>query len=216
MKYKVMLVEDDENSALWTERFLQDCDFDVDCFFLASDAITNLSIKQYDLLLLDLNLPDTNGFEVLKAIKDKITIPIIILSGDTNTKTKIQAFKLGVSDYMVKPYDLEELEVRIWATFGKKPLFNGDDSIFKIQDDSIIFHTKSLILTKTEFNILEILINNKNSTVSRENICRNLSHTISPESLNYHIKNIRKKLDETISNPKYLKTKYGVGYILTY
>ena len=216
MKYKVMLVEDDENSALWTQRFLQDCDFNVECFILASDAITKLHTQKYDILLLDLDIPDMDGFEILKAIKNTIAIPVIILSGDSNTKTKVQAFKLGASDYMVKPYDLDELEARIWATFGKNSMINNDSSIFEIKDDTIIFNSKHLVLTQIELDIFKVLIANKNSTVSRENLCASLSSISSQRSLDHHIKNIRKKIDENASHPKYLKTEYGVGYILTF
>ena len=215
MKNNIMLVEDDENSALWTQRFLEDCGFNVECFTLATDAIIALKIKKYDLLLLDLNLPDSNGFEVLKSIKNQISIPVIVLSAEADTKTKVQAFKLGANDYMVKPYDLEELEVRIWAAFGKDSVTKSSD-IFEIQNNIIVFNGTNLVLTQIEFDIFKVLIINRNITVSRENLCTNLSSISSPRSLDYHIKNIRKKIDDNGSNPKYLKTEYRVGYILTY
>jgi len=215
MKNNIMLVEDDENSALWTQRFLEDCGFNVECFTLATDAIIALKIKKHDLLRLDLNLPDSNGFEVLKSIKNQISIPVIVLSAESDTKTKVQAFKLGANDYMVKPYDLEELEVRIWAAFGKDSVTKSSD-IFEIQNNIIVFNGTNLVLTQIEFDIFKVLIINRNITVSRENLCTNLSSISSPRSLDYHIKNIRKKIDDNGSNPKYLKTEYRVGYILTY
>lgn len=217
MKYRIMLVEDDDSTAHWTQKFLQGCDFNVECFALATDAISNLKFKKYDLLLLDLNLPDSNGFEVLKAIRNRVAIPVIVLSANSDKKTIVQAFKLGANDYMVKPYDLEELEARIWASFSKNDMISGNDNnIFEIKDNSVIFNEKNLILTQIEFDILNILIENRNSTVSRDNLCTKLSSISSKRSLDHHIKNIRKKIDDNGSRPKYLKTEYGVGYNLTF
>ena len=216
MKHNIILVEDDEKSALWTQSFLEDCDFNVECFTLASDAIATLKVKKFDLLLLDLNLPDSNGFEILKAIRNQVFIPVIVLSAESDTKTKVQAFKLGANDYMVKPYDLEELEARIWATFGKNSMIASVEDIFAVKNNSIIFKEESLLLTQVEFDIFKILINNRNSTVSRESLCTKLSSISSQRSLDHHIKNIRKKIDDNASNPKYLKTEYGVGYLLTF
>ncbi len=217
MKYTIMLVEDDESTAIWTKKFLLDCDFNVECFTLVSDAISNLKVKKYDLLLLDLNLPDSNGFEVLQALRNRVAIPVIVLSADSNTKTIVKAFKLGANDYMVKPYDLAELEVRIWASFGKSNMLNEqNNSIFEIKNHTISFNEKNLELTQIEFDILKILITNKNNTVSRDSLCTKLSSLSSHRSLDHHMKNIRKKIDDSGSNPKYLKTEYGVGYILTF
>jgi len=215
MKNSIMLVEDDEKSALWTQRFLEDCDFDVSCFTLATDAISTLKVKKFDLLLLDLNLPDSNGFEVLKSIRNQVSIPVIVLSAESDTRTKVQAFKLGANDYMVKPYDLEELEARIWAAFGKNSMIKSVN-IFEIQNDTIIFNGISLVLTPVEFDIFKVLISNKNTTVSRDNLCQNLSSISSQRSLDHHIKNLRKKIEDNASNHKYLKTVYGVGYVLTF
>ncbi len=212
-----MLVEDDDSAAHWTQKFLRGCGFDVECFALVTDAISNLKFKKYDLLLLDLNLPDANGFEVLKAIRNRIAIPVIVLSAHSDKKTIIQAFKLGASDYMVKPYDLGELEARIWASFSKNDMISDNhDNIFEIKNDSIIFNEKALTLTQIEFDIFKILITNRNSTVSRDNLCTKLSSISSKRSLDHHIKNIRKKIDDNGSRPKYLKTEYGVGYILVF
>jgi len=216
MKYKIMLIEDDDSTAHWTQKFLHGCGFDVECFTLVTDAISNLKFKKYDLLLLDLNLPDSSGFEVLKAIRNRIAIPVIVLSANSDKKIIVQAFKLGANDYMVKPYDLEELEARIWAAFGKNDLIANSKNIFELQGDTISFNEKNLTLTQIEFDILKILITNKNSTVSRANLCESLSSISSQRSLDHHIKNIRKKIDDNASNPKYLKTEYGIGYILTF
>jgi len=214
--YRIALVEDDDEAAFYTKEFLKDCGFDVELFTLATDAIANLKFNKYDILLLDLNLPDFNGFEILRSIKNIVAIPIIVISAYSDIKTKLRAFKLGAIDYIVKPYDLQELEARIWASFSKTSVFKNDKEIFHIYENSIIFNEDRLNLTQIEFEILKVLIINKNNTISREILAENLSTISSQRSLDYHIKNIRQKINDNGSNPKYLKTQYGVGYILNF
>ncbi len=120
MEYKILLVEDDDNSALLISNFLEEFDFIVDIVNTVTDAISNINFNKYSIILLDINLPDFNGFEVLKFVnKNKKNIPILVLSAYSDKNTKLQAFKLGASDYMVKPIDPEELEARIWVQLKK-------------------------------------------------------------------------------------------------
>lgn len=212
----IILIEDDDEAAFYTKEFLEDCGFEVDVFALSTDAIANMKFKKYDILLLDLNLPDLNGFEVLKTIKNSIAIPTIVISAYSDIKTKLHAFRLGALDYIVKPYDLEELEARIWASFGKSNVVEESNYIFEIKKQNIIFEDKKLNLTQIESDILKILIKNKNHTTSREDLASSLSELSSQRSLDYHIKNIRKKIKDDSSNPNYLKTEYGVGYSLNF
>ncbi len=188
----------------------------MELFTLATDAIASMKHNQYDLLLLDLNLPDFDGFEVLRTIKNSVAIPTIVISAHSEIQTKLKAFKLGALDYIVKPYNLQELEARIWASFGKTSMLENDKNIFHIKDDYIIFKDERLGLTQIESAILQILIKKKNIITSRKMLASNLSSISSHRSLDYHIRNIRKKIDDDGSNPKYLKTEYGVGYILTF
>jgi len=215
-KYRIILVEDDEEAGFYTQEFLEDFDFDVDVFTLATDAIANIKYKKYDILLLDLNLPDFDGFEVLKAIKNLVAIPTIVISAHSDIKTKLKAFKLGALDYIVKPYNLEELEARIWVAFGKGNVQPKDKDTFYIDEKHILFKDEVLKLTQIEFGILQMLIKNKNSITTRDALASSLSTISSQRSLDYHIKNIRKKIDDNGLNSKYLKTEYGVGYILTF
>ncbi len=126
------------------------------------------------------------------------------------------AFKYGASDYMVKPIDLEELEARIWVHLSKnsKIKLQEDKDVFEIKDSYILFKQQKLDLTTIEFDILSILIENKNQTITREELVSSLSSISSHRSLDNHIKNIRKKIGDNGSRAKYLKTEYGVGYRL--
>ena len=214
---KILLVEDDEMASELICDFLSECGFDVMPVFTVTDGISYMNNNHYDLLILDINLPDFSGFEILKDIKNRISLPVIVTSANSDTKYKISAFKYGASDYMVKPLDLEELEARIWVQLGKNSEIQTEEekNIFQIKDSNIQFQDKIIDLTTIEFEILSQLIKQKNKTVSREALIYLLSSVSSPRSLDNHIKNIRKKIGDNGNKSIYLKTEYGVGYRLS-
>ena len=217
-KYNILIVEDDEITSYLMSDFLKNCGFLVDCVYTVTDGISYLKNKKYDLLLLDINLPDFNGFELISNIKNKIAIPIIVTSAYNDTDSKVKAFKFGVHDYLSKPIDFLELEARIWSLLSRNDNIKLRDedpsSAFKIEERQIQFKNKYLDLTNIEFEILSLLIKNKNQVISRDLLSNSLSSISSQRSLDNHIKKIRKKIEEDTSNPKYLKTEYGMGYKL--
>jgi DNA-binding response OmpR family regulator len=218
-KTKLLLIEDDESAAEWIIDYFEECDFDIDTFSTVSDAASHILFNQYDLILLDLSLSDFEGFEILKFInKNRLSIPVIIISAYSDKSYKLKAFNLGAVDYMVKPIDLEELEARIWVHLKDTTqiLIKKDKKDFEIKDDVIIFNNNQLSLTKIEFEILSYLIENKNQIVQRDTLTNALSAISSHRSLDYHIRNLRKKLDDNGTNPKYLFTEYGIGYKLVF
>lgn len=215
----ILLIEDDHETALLLKEYLDNIDFNVDIFDTVTSAISHFNFKKYSLILLDINMPDFNGFEVMKFLsKNQLNIPVIIISAYSDKNIKLQAFKMGANDYMVKPIDPEELEARIWVQLRNHTNFKIEkNKIFNISDNTIYFDGEPLNLTKTEFDILSILIQNKNSVINRDYLIECLSSvSINNRSLDYHIKNIRKKLNDNATNPKYLITEYGVGYKIKY
>ncbi len=217
-KYQILIVEDDEISSFLMCDFLESCGFLVDCVYTVTDGISYLKNKKYDLLLLDLNLPDFSGFELISNIKNKIAIPIIVTSAYNDTETKVKAFKFGIHDYLSKPIDFLELEARIWSLLSRNDNIKLQDEnntlLFKIEQREILFQNKYLDLTNIEFELLSLLIEKKNKVISRDILTNSLSSISSHRSLDNHIKNIRKKIEEDTSNPQYLKTEYGMGYKL--
>ena len=213
-KLKILIVEDDETVASLMKNFLEDCSFVVEYVHTITDGLSCIQQNDYNILLLDLNLPDFNGLDMLKRFKNNVAIPVIIISSYSDTQTKVQAFKYGASDYMVKPIDLEELEARIWAIMGRHSSIQLDNekNIFEIKNNIILFKQEILNLTSLEFELLSILIQNKNQTMSREILATVLSSISSHRSLDQHIKNIRRKIGDAI----YLKTEYGIGYKLIF
>jgi len=216
IKNNILLVEDDVDVILYMESYLEEFGFKVDPVDTVTTAISHIKQKHYDIVILDINLPDFLGYEVLKYIQDNnISLPVIVVSAHSDQKTKLHTFKLGANDYMVKPIDLEELEARLAVHLRKKKTKIITSTTFLIEENQIFFKNKALKLTKIEFDLLKNLIDNKNSVINRETLCESLSSISSIRSLDYHIRNIRKKIDDNISNPQYLITEYGVGYKLS-
>jgi len=218
-KQKILIVEDDETALFLMEDFLKDS-FEVKAVTTVTDGLSLLNIYKYDLLILDLNLPDFNGFDLLSNIRKKVIIPTIFVSAYNDTKTKVKAFRYGASDYLVKPIDLEELEARIWSLLSRNENIKITEEIklnklFEIKRNTIFLMNKELSLTSLEFEILSYFIKNKNAIISRDELVQSISSVKSHRLLDNHIKNIRKKIEENSSNPKFLKTQYGIGYKFT-
>lgn len=219
LSIKILVVEDEQETAQFMCEYLQDCNFTVDYAETITDALFMIRKNNYDILLLDLHLSDSTGFELLRKIKSTHRIPTIVVSGEQETTVKIHAFKLGADDYVVKPVDMEELVARIWVLLGKPTRIDlaSGQPLFQTKLDKILYKDKILDLTKTERDILLILLENKNITVSRESITNALNNITSHRSLDYHIKNLRKKLSQVEEKgATLLRTEYGVGYKLQY
>lgn len=212
----LLLIEDDELASQLICEYLQESDFNASSVFTATDGIAYIQNEKFDIIILDINLPDFDGYEVLKKLKQIVTIPIIITSAYSDTKSKLLAFKYGASDYMVKPIDLEELEARIWLQLGKNSQIKTAEEkvMFRFENGKIVFKNKLLDLTATEFDILSLLLENKNQTMRREDLLNALSSLSSDRALDNHIKNIRKKIGDNGNRAQILKTEYGVGYRL--
>ncbi len=213
---KILIVEDDETASYLMKSFLEDCDFLVDTVFTVTDGVSYLKNNNYNLLLLDLNLPDFSGFDLLSSIANDVAIPTIVTSAYSDTKTKVKAFKYGANDYLTKPIDFIELEARIWALLSRKDNIKlvptEDESLFRIDSNKIYFKNEILVLTALEFDILSYFIKSTGQIISREQLTNSITSVKSHRLLDNHIKNIRKKIEEDSSKPVYLKTEYGLGY----
>ena len=217
-KIKVLLIEDDVAAAKEVADFLDTVGFEVSIAETAVDGLSKLLSSSYELLLLDLSLPDFSGFEVIKQINNQNTIPIIVLSCHSDLEAKVKAFRFGVEDYLCKPFMLEELEVRMWAILKRCSMIKFEYSKTNLSVDyknqTISLNGIPLSLTAIEYKILSFLIENKNRVVYRDVLAIHLSSLSSRQSLNYHIQNIRKKLGDNSKKPKFIITEYGTGYRL--
>ncbi len=215
-KIKIVLIEDDELASELISGYLSECGFEVKALYTATDGISYIKNNHCNLLILDINLPDFDGFEVLKTLHKEFSLPMIITSAYSDTPSKLLSFKYGAIDYMVKPLDLKELEARIWVHLSHNTQIKTqqEKQLFEIKSSSIYFKQSPLNLTTIEFDILSLLINNKNQVMRRDELVKSLSSISSSRSLDNHIKNIRKKIGDNGNKAIYLKTEYGVGYFV--
>lgn len=219
---KLLLIEDEQALANNIQVYLTCRDFVCEWINNKKDAIDKISIYEYDCILLDLTLPDGDGFEILKELKyQKKTEGIIIISAKETLETKIEGFNLGADDFLTKPFHLSELLVRIQALIRRRK-FQGNNIItfneieIDILSKMVKVNGKIIIVTKKEIDLLLYLIGNENRVLSKSAIAEHLSGDMADMLDNHdfvyaHIKNLKKKLNEAASGD-YIKSVYGLGY----
>ncbi len=219
---KILIIEDEIQLAESIQGYLKSNDFVIELASTIEIASEKIELYSYDCILLDLMLPDGNGFEILKKLQQlNKTSGVIILSAKETLETKIEGFNFGADDYLTKPFHLSELLVRIQALIRRKN-FQGNN-ILTFEEINIDLQSKSVKVnnilidtTKKEFELLLFLIGNKNKVLSKGSIAEHLSGDLADMLDNHdfiyaHIKNLKKKLNEA-SCRDYIKTVYGFGY----
>jgi len=217
------MIEDDyELSQILTE-YLNKFDISVVSAEEPYIGLSLLTQHQFDLIILDLTLPGIDGLEVIPKIRKNSSVPIIVSSARDDITDKVIALERGADDYMPKPYDPRELVTRIKTILRRVQGSNELDkpkSIFELNVNArnITFKDKLLELTAAEFDILSILIKNKNSAVSREQLLYDSEHiddNSSIKNIDVIISRIRHKLSNIDSENSYIKPIRGIGYLLT-
>jgi len=214
---KVLLVEDDIEIQELIKDYLQDYNFICDPLSTAKDTLSRLKNISYDIIILDLMLPDMDGFDLLRKIKEITNTSVIISSARGDIGNKIYGFELGIDDYLAKPYEPRELVLRIENILRK----NKNTDLITIRDFKINKKTREVYLdnypidfTKVEFDIFVFLVENTNGIISREQIINVASLDINTKNrtIDMHISNIRYKIGDDSKNPKYIKSIWGIGY----
>jgi len=220
---RVLLVEDDTSTAKSIELMLKSEGYITDITDLGEDGLDLGKIYDYDIIILDLMLPDMDGYDVLKALRDsKIETPILILSGLTELDNKIKGLGYGADDYLTKPFDKRELTARIQAIVRRSQ--GHSQSIIetgkvKVNLDSrtVEVDGKPLHLTGKEYGILELLSLRKGTTLTKEMFLNHLYGGMDePEVkiIDVFICKLRKKLEDASGGDNYIETVWGRGYIL--
>lgn len=214
---RVLLLEDEFSLRVSIKEFLEDIDYVVDDFADGLDAYDAIHVKSYDLLLLDVNVPSMSGFELLQSIrKDGIKTPAIFLTSMTELQNLEEGYKKGCCDYIRKPFDLAELELRIKQAIRSHYLDNGDmielgeGVVYDMLRGKLTQDNKEVVLRKIEKDILEMLIKNKNSIVSMQMFQDDVwGDYVEPSAIRVQINNLKQKLPETI-----IHNRRGLGYII--
>jgi len=219
---KLLLIEDEPELAKSIQLYLSGNEFICEWVDNFSLAIEKISMYNYDCILLDLMLPDGDGFEILKSLKRLHKFDgVIIISAKETLDSKIEGFNLGADDYLTKPFHLSELLVRVQALLRRKQFAGNPQVIFNEISINLAtkitkIHDSILDLTKTETDLLLFLIGNKGRVVTKSSIAEHLSGDMADMLDNHdfvyaHIKNLKKKI-KFAKGDNYIKTVYALGY----
>ncbi len=219
---KILIIEDEQDIALSIKDYLKPNGVQCETAYNTEDAIAKIHHFDYDCILLDLNLPDGDGFDILKELKhNHKTDGVIVISAKENLETRLEAFNLGADDYLTKPFHLSELLVRIQALVRRKNfkgsnIVNFNEITVDVLSKTVAINNHKLDITKTEIDLLLFLIGNENKVLSKSAIAEHLSGDMADMLDNHdfiyaHIKNLKRKLTKAGSED-YIKTVYGLGY----
>lgn len=224
----ILVLDDEAEIADLVELFLKNEGYNVYKFYSSSEAIKCINSTPLDLALLDVMLPDTDGFTILRKIREEgFRFPVIMLTAKVEDNDKTIGLSLGADDYITKPFNPLEMVSRVKAqlrrytfyngaeTLENKEIFNSAGLIVNHQTHVCTLYEKEIALTPTEFNILWLLCKNADKVVSTEEIFEkiwNEKYLDSNNTVMVHIRRIREKLNEPSRNPKFIKTVWGVGY----
>lgn len=219
---KILIIEDEIDLLLAINNFLVKEDYICELAETYAHAEAKLFIYEYDLILLDITLPDGNGLDLLRIIKQKqIKSAIIILSAKDSLDDKVTGLDLGADDYLTKPFQFSELNSRIKAVLRRKN-FNGSDSIscneitINTASKAITVHGKDVLFTKKEYELLLYFMVNKNRVLTKESIAEHLwgdkiDLADSFDFIYTHLNNIRRKIKKAGGTDN-IRTVYGMGY----
>lgn len=223
---KKVLVVDDEKLIVKGIRFsLEQDGMEVDCAYDGEEALKLATENAYDMVLLDIMLPKMDGFEVCQQIREFSSMPIVMLTAKGDDMDKILGLEYGADDYITKPFNILEVKARIKAIIRRttktapkeekaKKVVSGD---LKLDCESrrVFIAGQEINLTAKEFDLLELLVFNPNKVYSRENLLNivwGYEYPGDVRTVDVHIRRLREKIELNPSDPKYVHTKWGVGY----
>ena len=226
---KSVLVVDDEKLIVKGIRFsLEQEGMEVDCAYDGAEAVEAARKKEYDIILLDIMLPVLSGFEVCQQIREFSDVPIIMLTAKGDDMDKILGLEYGADDYITKPFNILEVKARMKAILrrndknkeGKAPKEEKQQIVFgdlriDVEGKRTYIRDREINLTSKEFDVLELLVNNQNKVYSREkllNLVWGYDYPGDVRTVDVHIRRLREKIEDNPSEPRYVHTKWGVGY----
>lgn len=223
---KRVLVVDDEKLIVKGIRFsLEQEDMQVDCAYDGEEALELAGKNQYDIILLDIMLPKLTGLEVCQQIREFSDVPIVMLTAKGDDMDKIMGLEYGADDYITKPFNILEVKARMKAIMRrttskteknkKEQMIEAGDLRLDCEGRRLYIHDTEINLTAKEFDVLELLVLNPNKVYSRDNLLKIVWGADYPgdvRTVDVHIRRLREKIESNPSEPKYVHTKWGVGY----
>lgn len=221
MSSRILIIEDDVTINKLLRSIIEKNGYIVDSAYCGTDGITMGLHKEYSLILLDLMLPEKSGEEIMKELRGANTTPVIVLSSKSETYSKIELLRLGADDYITKPFDVDEVLLRIQAVLRRTSQQETKEIVFRelvMKTDSkrVFVGDDELSCTATEYAILELLMKNPAKIYSKRAIYELVmgeDYLQEDNTMNVHISNLRRKIAK-FSDKKYIETVYGMGYRL--
>lgn len=225
MEINILVVDDEKEIADLIELYLHNEGYTVYKFYSAKEAFKCLDSVEIDLALLDVMMPETDGFTLCREIRKTYMFPIIMLTAKVEDIDKINGLAIGADDYITKPFSPLEVVARVKAQLRRYKRYNNEEPRQSIIEFSGIMidkekhffslYDQEIILTPTEFKILWLLCENRGKIISSEELFEkvwNEKYFESNNTVMVHIRRLREKMNEPSKNPKYIKTVWGVGY----
>lgn len=217
---KIMIVDDDENIAELISLYLNKEGYETRKFYSGTSAIKEFNSFTPDLIILDIMLPEMDGYEVCTEIRKKSAAPVIMLTAKGETFDKVLGLELGADDYIVKPFDSKELLARVKAVLRRYKSRNVNNKqlvipnlTIDLSDYSIIYHEKRIEIPPKELELLYYLVSNPNQVFTRDQILNNVwgyDFIGETRTVDVHVKRLREKLNK--KDPWEIKTVWSVGY----
>lgn len=230
MAERILVADDEKEIADLIEVYLQNENYEIYKCYAGKAALACTQEREIDLAILDIMLPDVNGFTICQKIRERYTYPVIMLTAKDEEIDKITGLSLGADDYVTKPFRPLELVARVKAQLRRYKKYNRSPAAREEEEEVLVHgglvlnrkrHTcllneRELVLTPTEFEILRILLERRGEAVSAEalfhEIWKDEYYSKAGNSITVHIRHLREKMDDTAENPKYIRTIWGVGY----
>lgn len=218
---KILIIEDDIALSNGIVLALKDNSCTFTQARTLSEAKSEMAKMQFDLGILDINLPDGNGLEFLSNLRKESSLPVILLTANDMETDIVTGLEMGADDYITKPFSLMVLRARVNTQLRKAQtaqlgVIRIDDFIFSFDKMEFYKNNSPIELSKTEQKLLRILVENKGITLTRTNLVDNVwtdgAEYVDENALSVTIKRLRNKLEDTPSSPQYIKTVYGIGY----
>ena len=220
---KVLVVDDEKLIVKGIKFSLEQDGNEVECAYDGEEALAKVKEGDFDIVLLDVMLPKMDGFDVCKSVRDFSNVPIIMLTAKDGDMDKILGLEYGADDYITKPFNILEVKARIRAMLrrSKRPVAENVNQIVKgdlkldIDARRVLIKDNEVNLTAKEFDLLELLVNNPNKVYSREqllSIVWGYEYPGDVRTVDVHVRRLREKIEENPKEPKYVNTKWGVGY----
>ncbi len=228
MAANILIVDDEQAIADLVEVYLKNENYNVFKFYNGRDALNCIENEKLDLAILDVMLPDIDGFSICQRIRGKYNFPVIMLTAKEEEVDEITGLTLGADDYITKPFRPLELVARVKAQLRRFTRYNTAETeqdkrviefsglVLDMDTHECMLNERRLSLTPTEFSILWVLCSNRGRVVSVEKIFHEVwgdkYFTNSNNTVMVHIRHIREKMHDSAERPKYIKTVWGVGY----